>query len=126
MATVNEIGRPFLVPICFSYFEGIFYSVLDEKPKSVPHERLRRVQNINKNPHVALLIDYYDEDWTKLSFLQIQGEAEILRSGREHAKAIQSLIQKYPQYLKMNVLEKPIIKITPSKISAWGKTDRPG
>lgn len=126
MATVNEIGRPFLVPICFVYLEGIFYSVLDEKPKSVPAERLRRVQNINRNPHVALLIDYYDEDWTKLSFVQIQGDAEILSSGGEHTKAIQSLTQKYPQYRHMNIIEKPIIKITPSKISAWGKTSKHG
>lgn len=121
MATVNEKGRPFLVPICFAYFGGAVYSALDQKPKSVSVKRLRRVRNIKENPHVALLIDYYEEDWTKLSFLQIQGKAKMLSGGTDHAKAVKILRQKYPQYRLMSISENPVIKIIPSKISAWGR-----
>jgi len=120
MATADRAGKPHVVPICYVYEEGFLYSVIDEKPKKVAPDRLRRVSNIEGNPQVALVIDDYYEDWSKLGFVLLQGVAEILRGGEEHRKAIALLQEKYPQYRAMALEDKPVIKITPSRVQSWG------
>ncbi len=120
MATADRAGKPHVVPICYVYEEGFLYSVIDEKPKKVAPNRLKRVSNIEGNPQVALVIDDYYEDWSKLGFVLLQGVAEILWDGEEHRKAIALLQEKYPQYRTMVLADKPVIKITPSKVQSWG------
>lgn len=63
LATLDAGNRPHLVPVCFVYDSGIFYSAVDRKPKQVTANKLVRVRNIRKTSKVALLIDRYDEDW---------------------------------------------------------------
>src|SRR5881397_2797005 len=86
LATVDARGRPLVVPFCFVYDGKAFYSSLDEKPKSVSPEKLKRVRNIRANPEVALVIDHYDENWSRLKFVLIRGRAKILYSGKEQAR----------------------------------------
>lgn len=66
MATVGADGRPAVVPIVYAFDERL-YTPIDAKPKRVETIRLRRVQNIQANPHVAIVIDYYSEDWNELA-----------------------------------------------------------
>jgi PPOX class probable F420-dependent enzyme len=106
LATVDQQGRPHVVPVCFVYTDGLVYSVLDAKPKRVPATSLRRVRNLLVNPDVQLLVDRYDEDWNRLAFVQLRGRAELLAPGAEHAEALGALRAKYPQYASMS-LEDP-------------------
>ena len=39
---------------------------------------LRRVRNIETNGRVAVVIDRYDEDWTKLAWVLFEGVATIV------------------------------------------------
>ncbi|PYV07849.1 MAG: TIGR03668 family PPOX class F420-dependent oxidoreductase, partial [Acidobacteria bacterium] len=55
-----------MVPLCFAFDGKVFFSSIDEKPKRASPERIRRAQNIRANPEVALVVDYYDEDWSRL------------------------------------------------------------
>ena len=65
LGTVDEGGHPHVVPICYAYTRGRLYTSLDLKPKAVAPEGLRRVRNILANPQVQVLIDDYDEDWSR-------------------------------------------------------------
>ena len=65
--------------------------MLDGKPKSVSLRRLRRVRNILANPQVSLVVDHYEEDWSRLQYLMVSGGAELLESGEEWARAIAML-----------------------------------
>ena len=56
----------------------VFYSAIDRKPKRVAPKRLARLKNIKKTPQVALLVDQYDEDWTRLWYVLVRGEAELV------------------------------------------------
>jgi len=94
-------GQPTVVPISFVFLGNRIYHAIDSKPKRVPPERLRRVRNLEANPRAAVLIEHYEEDWTKLWFTLLEGRARLLRSGPEHRRAIQALRRKYPQYLEM-------------------------
>lgn len=120
MATADLTGKPYVIPICYVYEEGFFYSVIDEKPKKVAPARLKRISNIESNPRVALVIDDYYEDWSKLGFILIQGFAEVLYLGAEHQQAITLLREKYIPYRTMVLEDKPVIKITPVKVKSWG------
>ena len=120
LATVDERGHPHIVPVCFVYLEGAIYSVLDAKPKRVPATRLRRVRNLLVNPGAQLLIDRYDEDWSRLAYVQLRGRAGLLQPSTEHKTALAALRQKYPQYADMTLDDAPMIKLTVERSVSWG------
>jgi hypothetical protein len=70
------------------------------------------------------LIDYYDEDWTKLWYVLLRGQATLLpeSAARERSRAIRALRAKYPQY-RAGMLgdDAPIIRITVERIILWPK-----
>lgn len=96
LATADADGRPHLVPIVFVLADGdVLYSAVDRKPKSTA--ALKRLANISVNPHVAVLADRYDEDWTRLWWVRADGTARTA-SGAEADRALARLAGKYPQY----------------------------
>src|SRR5579883_3174839 len=76
LATADARGRPHVVPVCFAFDGRRIVTALDEKPKRVGPRRLRRVRNIRVNPHVAFIVDRYDEDWRRLRFVLVLGVAD--------------------------------------------------
>lgn len=120
LATADGDGRPSVIPICYAFDGDAIYTPIDQKPKSVAARMLKRVRNIEANRHVSLLIDDYSDDWSKLVYVLITGEAQVIPSGgAEHSNAVQLLRDKYPQYLAMAIEERPMIKITPAHIRRW-------
>jgi len=120
LATADGEGRPSVIPICYVFDGEAIYTPIDEKPKSVPARRLKRVRNIEANPRVALVIDDYSDDWNRLAYVLIRGLAVVIfAGGAEHSRVVQLLREKYPQYQAMAIDERPIIKITPAQITRW-------
>jgi len=121
LATADRAGQPHVVPVCYAYAAGSFYIALDAKPKRVAHERLKRVRNILDNPQAALVIDHYDEDWSALAYLLVRGTAALLPPGDpEHARAVELLRARYPQYRAMPIDQQPMIMIRVESVVAWG------
>lgn len=119
LATADANGQPHVIPVCYVFDGQTIYSVLDAKPKTTPLRQLRRVRNILANPHVSLVVDHYEEDWTRLQYVMVTGDAELLESGEEWNRAIAMLREKYPQYQSMDLGESPVIKITPARFVPW-------
>ena len=119
LATADAAGKPLVVPVCFVCSKGNIYSVVDEKPKRVPAARLRRLRNIEANPRVSLLVDHYEEDWSRLFYILVEGTAKLLPEGKEQRAALGLLRRKYAQYRKMKLASKPVIKISPSRLISW-------
>ena len=122
-ATLDDKHRPHIVPICFVYDGKLFYTAVDRKPKRVTPERLARLRNIRAVSRIALLIDEYDDDWTRLWYILIRGKAKLIPKSahREHASAIRKLRAKYTQYAQgMLADDAPIIRITPERATFWG------
>ena len=121
MATVDKLGKPLVVPICFAFDGSFLYSPIDKKPKSVSADKLKRIRNIINNPNISLVIDEYLENWSMLYYLIIQGTAEIIDEGEEYENSLSMLSKKYDQYREMGLesLGAPVIKITPDKIISW-------
>lgn len=122
LATAGDDLQPAVIPLCYVFNGSHIYSPIDEKPKSVADTSLKRVRNIERNPRVALVIDDYSEDWSNLAYVLITGTAEMIspdEDTEEHSRAVGLLREKYPQYRSMNIGERPMIKITPSRIKRW-------
>ena len=119
LATADAKGQPHVIPVCYVFDGEAIYSVLDAKPKSTSLRQLRRVRNILANPQVSLVVDDYDEDWSRLRYVLVLGAAALLQEGEEWARAIAMLRQKYPQYRNMDLDESPVIKVTPARFVPW-------
>ena len=120
LATADKSGRPHVIPICYIFDAKRFYSPIDEKPKRAAPAKLKRLTNIRENPNVALVIDHYDEDWRKLAYVLVFGNARILYRGAKHQAALRLLRSKYRQYRSMAIDERPMVVITPKRIVKWG------
>jgi PPOX class probable F420-dependent enzyme len=124
LATIDSEFKPHLVPVVFVFDGNHFFIPLDEKRKTAKPEKLKRIRNIQDNPNVALLIDEYSEDWTKLAFVMIQGKASVATKEEGNIQvrqAYKKLMTKYIQYQKVGIGEMCII-ITPKKVASWSNS----
>jgi PPOX class probable F420-dependent enzyme len=120
LATADASGMPHVVPICFAFDGNDFYSPIDEKPKRTVAIKLKRLRNIEENPQVSVVIDRYGENWSKLAYVLVFGQARVLVSGAKHRKAVTLLRRKYPQYRTMRIDRLPMILIRPTRVTSWG------
>ena len=93
LATIRPDGSPRLVPICFALEGDRLYSAVDHKPKR--SRRLARLADVERDPRVEVLIDHYDEDWSRLWWVRLRGRAQVVA---RHERALQLLCGKYPEY----------------------------
>ena len=121
LATADENGHPTLIPICYAFDGQVFYTPLDEKPKSVTGTQLKRVRNIEARHEAALLVDQYSDDWSQLGYILIHAHAELLYPPQErHTQALRLLRARYVQYQTMNLEQHALIVLTPERITSWG------
>ena len=127
LATADAAGRPRAVPVCYAFDAGgaggatRFFIALDEKPKTVDLHALGRVRDILARPEAALLIDRYEENWSRLGYLLIHGRAELAEPGSAaHAAGLPLLRARYPQYRAMALEQAPLIALTATAMSSWG------
>jgi PPOX class probable F420-dependent enzyme len=119
LATADAAGRPHAVPVCFAVHGDTLYVTIDEKPKRGAGRELKRLRNIRENPQVAVLVDHWDEDWSRLAWLMLRGVAEIIDGGREHDAAQDLLRERYPQYRSMDLAPLPVIAVRVERATSW-------
>jgi len=121
LGTADRTGQPLVVPVCYVFDGRVCFSALDAKPKRVAATQLRRVRNIAENPRVSLTVDRYDEEWSRLCWVIVQGRADILTDGSERAGAVDLLRDKYAQYraLGLDRDTATVIRISPERTLHW-------
>ncbi len=121
LATVDPAGQPHLVPICFVLDGDVLYSAVDEKPKRSP--RLKRLANVRANPAATVLVDAYDEDWSRLWWVRLDGRARVLEERAERERALALLAGKYPQYRAQRP-RGPVLALTIGGWRSWAAADQ--
>jgi PPOX class probable F420-dependent enzyme len=117
LATVRADGTPRLVPITFALVEGLVCSAVDEvKPKR--STRLARLDDVRRDPRVALVVDHYEDDWSALWWVRVDGTAEVHEAGPLRERALAELQAKYPPYAAAPPAG-ALLVITPSRWSGW-------
>src|SRR5690606_28490375 len=90
LATAGADRQPHLVPITFVLVADRIFTAVDHKPKATT--RLRRLRNIAENAAVSLLVDRYDDDWSRLWWVRADGVATVLMGGRDRGGAVDALV----------------------------------
>ena len=124
LATADAAGRPLLVPVCFAFDGAALYSAVDDKRKRT--RDLRRLRNVRDNPQASLLVDVWDEDWTRLAWVSVEGHADVLNAGADFTRALTLLRAKYPQYRAMDLeRDGAMLRLQADRILAWRAADPP-
>ena len=95
LATADALGRPHLVPVTFAVVGDSVVIAVDHKPKT--SRNLKRLRNIEANQQVSLLVDHYDEDWTRLWWVRADGVARVLTVDPVAIAALQAKYQQYQE-----------------------------
>jgi len=121
LATIDERGRPHLVPFVFVLDGDTIYSPVDHKPKTTT--RLQRLRNIERNPEATVLADHYEEDWAKAWWVRARGRGRVLeRRNPEFARAERLLAEKYDQYRGAPAFG-PVIAIDVAEWRGWSSAE---
>lgn len=116
LGTTRESGSPHLVPITFAVEADTVYSMVDRKPKTTT--ALRRLANIAANPEVSLLVDHYEDDWTGLWWVRVDGTATVSDDPAMLTTARTLLQSKYPQY-RDQPPDGPALSIAITGVTWW-------
>jgi PPOX class probable F420-dependent enzyme len=125
LSTIATDGAPRSIPVCYVALDlegGLaILTPIDEKPKATADPLdLARVRDIGLRPRATLLVDRWDEDWTRLAWVRVVGPARLIGpSDPEHAPAVAALRAKYPQYVRQRLETRPMIRIDPASVSGW-------
>ena len=112
LATVTPAGRPHVVAVCFALAGRRIVTAVDAKPKDTAE--LARLDNVRATGRASLLVDHYEEDWSALWWVRVDGIAEVIRS----ETAIDALAAKYEQYREERP-PGPVIAIEPERWRSW-------
>jgi PPOX class probable F420-dependent enzyme len=113
LATAGLTGQPHIVPVTFAVEGDFVYTAVDHKPKRTT--ALKRLANIRQNPRVALLVDEYSDDWTRLWWARADGAASV----RERDdRAVELLVARYEQY-GAQPPEGPVVVVAVDRWSGW-------
>jgi PPOX class probable F420-dependent enzyme len=116
LATIDPDGRPHLVPIVFAIDGDTLYSAVDAKPKR--STKLRRIENARARPDVTILVDEYDDDWSRLWWIRLRGTARVLDEGEERERALDLLAAKYEQYCAERP-QGPVLAVDVTELRTW-------
>jgi PPOX class probable F420-dependent enzyme len=116
LATVRPDGSPHLIPVCFALAGETIYTAVDHKPKATAD--LARLRHIAAEPRVALLADRYEDDWSRLWWVRVDGDASVVSTPREREGALAALAAAYPHYAA-RAPEGPVIAVRPRRYSGW-------
>jgi PPOX class probable F420-dependent enzyme len=116
LATVGEDGRPHIVPFVFAVDGETLYFAVDSKPKTTTN--LKRLKNIAANPAVSVLVDHYQDDWSKLWWVRADGTARVVADPSEAKHAMELLVNRYAQY-RASRPPGPVVAIDIDRLTGW-------
>lgn len=117
LATIDRRGRPHVVPIAFATVDAqTLVSAVDHKPKTT--QRLKRLDNIDANPEVSILVHHYAEDWAELWWIRLDGIAAVITDEPERTDLTAPLVAKYDPYAHQSP-QGPVIRVTVTGVRSW-------
>jgi PPOX class probable F420-dependent enzyme len=116
LALLDEEDLPRVLPVTFAVFEGAVWSAIDQKPKRAAEPA--RVRRLRRRPEAALLVDRYDDDWSRLAWVELRGAVSVEPIG----PALDALAEKYPQYVD-EPPPGPLLRLAPERFACWRASD---
>jgi PPOX class probable F420-dependent enzyme len=107
--------RPRVLPVTFGLTGGFVWSAIDDKPKR--RAEPARVECLRRRPEASLVVDEYDDDWSRLAWVQLLGRIEIVAAGSA-PDAMEALAAKYPQYAERRP-RGPLLRLEVERELCW-------
>jgi len=117
LGLTDDRDRPRVLPVTFALAGGELVSAVDDKPKRVPAEEVARVRYLRRRPQASLTVDVYDDDWSRLAWVQLTGRVEVSDAG-DHPRALEALSAKYDQY-RDRPPGGPLLRLHPDSAVCW-------
>src|SRR3954463_6994664 len=115
LGLLDADGAPRVQPVTFARAGGALWSAVDDKPKRVPGQLPARVRRLRRDPRVALTVDRYADDWSRLAWVQVLGDITIVD---RDAAAAGALAARYPQY-RERPPGGPLLRLDPRRVLCW-------
>jgi PPOX class probable F420-dependent enzyme len=115
LALLDERDLPRALPVTFAPFEGAVWSAIDRKPKRAGEPA--RVRRLRRRPEAALLVDRYDDDWSRLAWVELRGSVAVLRIASARG-ALEALTAKYEQY-REEPPPGPLLRLAVERATCW-------
>jgi PPOX class probable F420-dependent enzyme len=120
LGIVDDTGAPRVLPVTYALHAGSLWSAIDRKPKRAGEPA--RVRWLRARPAAALTVDTYDEDWSRLAWVQVLGEVEVVAVTRA-GDGLGALGAKYPQYHD-DPPPGPVLRLVPERALCWSAAPR--
>ena len=114
---LDDLDRPRVQPVTFAVAGAMVWSAVDAKPKRVSPQRLARVRFLRRNPSAALTVDRYDDDWTRLAWVQVLGAVRIVGAA-DAPEAMSALAARYAPY-RDSPPAGPLLALAPERCLCW-------
>jgi PPOX class probable F420-dependent enzyme len=112
---LDSDDRPRVLPLTFALSDGFVWSAVDEKSKRPPTPA--RLRHLRRRPEAALLVDVYDDDWTRLAWVQLMGRVEVMPVDSSPG-ALAALAKKYEQYAARTP-PGPLLRLSVERTLHW-------
>jgi PPOX class probable F420-dependent enzyme len=116
LAFLDEEDLPRVLAVTFAMWEGAVWSAIDRKPKRTAEPA--RVRRLRRRPEAAFLVDRYDDDWTRLAWVELRGRVSVEPLG----PALDALAARYPQYVS-ETPQGPLLRLEPERFVCWRAGD---
>jgi PPOX class probable F420-dependent enzyme len=115
LAFVDDEDHPRVLPVTFAVAGGAVWSAIDEKPKRAAEPA--RVRYLRRRPQAALCVDRYDDDWTRLAWVQLLGRIDVLAVA-DAPDALDALAARYAPYRERRP-PGPLLRLEPERALHW-------
>jgi PPOX class probable F420-dependent enzyme len=117
LGLIDEEGRPRVLPVTFALVDGTLVTAVDDKPKRVSGDSLARVRWLRARPAAAITIDQYEDDWSKLAWVQAMGTVAVLDVAAA-PRELAALAERYAQY-RAHPPDGPVLALEPDRLLWW-------
>jgi PPOX class probable F420-dependent enzyme len=117
LGLLDDAGAPRVLPVTYALSGARLVSAIDDKPKRIPGERLARVRWLRARPGAALTVDHYEEDWSRLAWVQALGSVRVLDASSD-TEALDALCERYPAY-RERPPSGPLLALEPERLVWW-------
>jgi len=117
----DERDHPRVLPVTFALAGGAAWSAIDEKPKRAAEPA--RLRALRRRPEATLLVDVYDDDWSRLAWVQLVGRVDVVPLSST-PEAVAALTAKYPQYAERTP-PGPLLRLSVERSVQWRAAGAP-
>lgn len=105
------------MPVTYAITGESLVTAVDQKPKRAAGEDIARVRWLRARPAAALTVDRYDDDWSRLAWVQALGAVRVLDAAAA-PQAIAALADRYQPYVG-DPPAGPVLVLEPNRLLWW-------